>query len=85
MQGVAQQFGTSKTLSEGGSAVQSGALARNDRAEGVVGKAYHAIPIADTADTSKANTVGLLQELTGRFQSNPKLAEAMHDPKLANI
>jgi hypothetical protein len=83
MQGVAQQFGTSKTLSEGGSAVQSGALARNDRAEGVVGKAYHAIPIADTADTSKANTVGLLQELTGRFQSNPKLAEAMHDPKLA--
>jgi hypothetical protein len=83
MQGVAQQFGSSKTMNEGGSQIQSAALARNDRAEGVIGKAYQAIPIADTANTSKANTVGLLQQLTGRFQSNQKLAEAMHDPKLS--
>lgn len=83
MQGVAQQFGKSKTLNEGGAAVQQAALERNDRAASVIGKAYDNIPIAETAPTSKANTVGLLQQLTGRFQSNPRLAEAMDDPKLS--
>jgi hypothetical protein len=83
MQGVAQKFGTSKTLNEGGSAIQTGALARNERAEGVIAKAYSAIPIPDTAPASKLNTIATLQQLTGRFQSNPKLAEAMKDPRLA--
>jgi hypothetical protein len=83
MQGVAQKFGSSKTLNEGGTALQAGAMARNERAPTVIGKAYDAIPISPETDTTKANTVGLLQQLVGRFQSNPGLAEAMHDPQLA--
>jgi hypothetical protein len=82
MQGVAQQFGSSKTLNEGGAAAQSAALARNDRAEGVIAKAYHAIPIPDDAPASRSSTIAMLQNLTGRFQSNQKLADALHDPKL---
>jgi hypothetical protein len=82
MQGVAQKFGTSKTLNEGGSAIQSAALARNDRAETVIGKAYKAIPIADTAPAAKTSTLTTLQQLTGRFQSNSKLAAITEDPKL---
>jgi hypothetical protein len=82
MQGVAQQFGSSKTLNEGGAAAQSAALARNDRAEGVIAKAYHAIPISDNAPASRSSTIAALQNLTGRFQSNQKLADALHDPKL---
>jgi propanediol dehydratase small subunit len=85
MQGVAQQFGSSKTLNEGGAAAQSAALARNDRAEGVIAKAYHAIPIADAAPASRSSTIAALQNLTGRFQSNQKLAEALNDPKLASV
>jgi hypothetical protein len=83
MQGVAQQFGTSKTMNEGGSALQAGAKERIDRAPAVITKAYNAIPIADAAPASKASTVATLQQLTGRFQSNQKLAEAMHDPQLS--
>lgn len=82
MQGVAQKFGTSKTLEEGGSELQRGAQQRIQRGKEVISKAYNAIPIADTAPAAKAATLGTLQQLTGRFQSNPKLAEAMHDPKL---
>jgi hypothetical protein len=84
MQGVAQQFGTSKTLNEGGAALQAGAVARNERAEGVIAKAYNAVPISDQAPAAKNSTIATLQDLTGRFQSNPKLAEALHDPKLAS-
>lgn len=82
MQGVAQQFGQSKTLNEAGSAIQAGAQQRIDRAPSVISKAYNAIPIADAAPASKSSTIATLQQLTGRFQSNPKLAEALHDPQL---
>jgi hypothetical protein len=50
--------------------------------QGVIAKAYHAIPIADNAPASRSSTIAALQNLTGRFQSNQKLAEALHDPKL---
>lgn len=83
MQNMAQKFGTSKTLSEGGAELQRGAQERIDRAQGVIGRAYQAIPIADTSQAAKASTVATLQNLTSRFQSNPKLAEAMHDPQLS--
>jgi hypothetical protein len=82
MQGVAQQFGSSKTLNEGGAAVQSAALARNERATGVIGKAYDAIPISPQAQASTSSTVRTLQSLTGRFQSNEKLAALTEDKQI---
>jgi hypothetical protein len=84
MQGVAEQFGSSKTLNEGGSAIQTAALARNERATGVIAKAYNAVPISDAAEAVKSSTIATLENLTGRFQSNPKLAEVLHDPKLSS-
>lgn len=82
MQGVAQQFGQSKTLAEGGTELQRGANEFINRSQAVTAKAYNAIPIADNAHASTTNTVGILRELTGRFQSNPDLAEVLKDPKL---
>jgi hypothetical protein len=84
MQGVAEQFGSSKTLNEGGSAIQTAALASNERATGVIAKAYNAVPISDAAEAVKSSTIATLENLTGRFQSNPKLAEVLHDPKLSS-
>lgn len=79
---LAGQFGQSRTLNEAGAQLQAGATARNERAQGVIGRAYSAIPIADNAPASKTATLGVLQNLTGRFQSNSDLAAVMKDPSL---
>ncbi len=79
---VASNFGQSRTLNEAGSALQEGAKQRIERGKSVISKAYNAIPIPDGAQASTANTVGTLQQLTGRFQSNPGLADAMKNPAL---
>jgi hypothetical protein len=83
MQGVAQQFGQSKTLNEGGAQLQAGAQQYIERGKSATAKAYQAIPISDQAQASNSATVATLQNLTSRFQSNPDLAEALKDPKLA--
>jgi hypothetical protein len=83
MQGVAQQFGSSKTLAEGGAELQRGANQYIDRSQAVTSKAYNAIPIADQAQASTSNTVATLRDLTSRFQSNPDLAAAFQDKNLA--
>jgi hypothetical protein len=83
MQGVAQQFGSSKTLNEAGSELQRGANEYINRSQAVTAKAYNAIPIANTAQASTTNTVGTLRDLTSRFQSNPDLAAAFQDKTLA--
>lgn len=83
MQGVAQQFGSSKTLAEGGAELQRGANQYIDRSQAVTSKAYNAIPISDQAQASTSNTVATLRDLTGRFQSNPDLAAAFQDKNLA--
>jgi hypothetical protein len=70
-------------LNEAGAELQRGAQERIERGATVATKAYNAIPIADTAPASKSNAIATLQQLTGRFQSNPDLAEAMKDPKLS--
>lgn len=83
MQGVAQQFGTSKTLNEGGAELQRGANEYINRSQAVTARAYSAIPIADKAQASTANTVATLGDLTSRFESNPDLAAAFQDKSLA--
>lgn len=83
MQGVAQQFGSSKTLSEGGAELQRGAQERIARSQTVTSKAYNAIPISDQAQASTSATTATLQQLTGRFQSNPELADALSDSRLS--
>jgi hypothetical protein len=83
MQNVAQKFGSSKTLNEGGAELQRAAQQRIERGRTVIGKAYEAIPIADNAPASKGSTIATLQSLTSRFQSNPELAASLKDPKLA--
>lgn len=84
MSGVADKFGSSRTLNEGGAELQRGAAERIERGKVTIGKAYDAIPIAPDAPTSNASSLATLKELTGRFQSNPDLAETMLDPKLAS-
>jgi hypothetical protein len=79
---VASRFGNSRTMNEAGSELQRGANERIDRGKSVINKAYSAIPISDQAQASSTNAVATLQQLTGRFQSNPDLAAAMKDPKL---
>lgn len=79
---VASRIGSSRTLSEGGAELQRGASERIERGKAVIAKAYNAIPIADAAPASNASTVATLQELTGRFASNPDLADAVRDPRL---
>lgn len=82
LENVAGQFGSSRTLNEAGSELQRGANEYRDRASAVIGKAYNAIPIADTTPAANTSTVATLQQITGRFQSNSDLAAALHDPKL---
>jgi hypothetical protein len=79
---VASRFGSSRTMNEAGSELQRGANERIERGKTVIGKAYDAIPISDQAQATTTNTVGTLQQLTGRFQSNPDLADALKDPQL---
>jgi hypothetical protein len=83
VQDVANRYGSARTLNEAGAELQRGAQERIERGATVATKAYNAIPITDTAPASKSNAIATLQQLTGRFQSNPDLAEAMRDPKLS--
>jgi hypothetical protein len=83
MEGVADKFGSARTLDEAGAELQRGGKEWMDRASRVDEKVYRAIPIKDTAPAANTSTVATLQQLTGRFQSNPDLASAMSDPKLA--
>jgi hypothetical protein len=82
MQGVAQQFGTSKTLNEGGSELQRGAKEWMTRFDGVTSKAYNAIPISPQAPTNLSNTKATLEQLAGKLESNPALQEEIRDPTL---
>jgi hypothetical protein len=80
---VASRFGSSRTMNEAGAELQRGANERIDRGRSVATKAYNAIPIHDQAQASTSATTATLQDLTSRFQSNPQLADALKDPKLA--
>jgi hypothetical protein len=82
MQGVAQQFGQSKTLAEGGAALKRGAQEKIERNRGFIENAYNAIPISPRAQASTPNTVNTLQSLAGRFQSNQKLSALTEDPQI---
>lgn len=82
MQGVAQQFGTSKTLNEGGSELQRGAREWMTRFDATTSKAYDAIPLSPQAPTTLTNTKGTLEQLAGKLESNPDLAEEIKDPTL---
>ncbi len=85
MQNVAQKFGTSKTLNEGGAEIQRGARDRIERAKGVITKAYDAIPISPAAKASTSATEATLTNLTQRFASNPELAQQMNSPKIQQM
>ena len=85
MQGVAQQFGQSKTLHEGGSELQSGANQWLSRAQKVDKDVYDAIPISPKAPTTNEATIGYLQANTEKFASNPGVQEELKDPKLASF
>lgn len=82
MQGVAQQFGSSKTLNEGGAALQQGTKQWMTRFDEVTGKAYDAIPISGEAKASTTSTTATLQNLTARLKDNPGLAQEISDPVL---
>lgn len=79
---VASRFGNARTMNEAGAELQRGANERIDRGKEVISKAYNAIPISDQAQATTSNTVATLQQLTGRFQSNPELADALKNPTM---
>jgi hypothetical protein len=89
---VAGDFGSARSQNEIGAATQKGLGAWIARAKGepgnpmdrgVIGKAYDAIPIHPDSPTSTGNTVSILQNFAGRFQSNPDLAEMVNNPTFA--
>jgi hypothetical protein len=89
--GVGGRFGGGRTMADAGVAAQQGARNWITRAQGVkgdpnnrgvIGKAYDAIPIADSAPATLDNTRATLQQLTSQFPSNPDLAEAFRNADL---
>lgn len=85
MQGVAGQFGSSRTLNEGGAELQRGAQSYIDRADSVAGKLYKSIPVSDKAPATLNNTTTALDSLSNRFSSNPDLADMLNSPRFAKI
>lgn len=79
---VADSFGVPASFSAMGDAAQRGARNWISRFESTSEKAYNAIPISPNAPTDLSNTRGALTALTGRFSSNPKLAQAMQNTRL---
>lgn len=79
---VGSSFGPATSFAGMGEALQTGAKAWIDKFERTAGKVYDAIPISPDAKASLTNTATRLQEINGRFASNPKLAEAMKNTRL---
>lgn len=82
VENVADSFGPSTSFAGMGEALQTGAKKWIDKFQRVSGKAYEAIPVSPDAKASLTNTAATLQEMNGRFASNPKLAEAMKNTRL---
>lgn len=83
MQNVAQRFGSSKTLNEGGAELQRGANEWIGRAEKTASRLYDRITISPRAPASLTETTGTLQRLTGLVESNPEIAAEVNDPILS--
>lgn len=79
---VASGFGPSTSFAGMGEALQTGAKSWIDKFQRVASKSYDAIPVSPDAKASLTNTAASLQEMNGRFASNPKLAEAMSNTRL---
>lgn len=79
---VASSFGPTTSYAGMGEALQSGAKKWIDKFERTAGKVYDAIPINPDAKGPLTNTAARLQEINGRFASNPKLAEKMASTRL---
>lgn len=80
---VAGKFGTANSFMGMGEAGQRGAKNWISRFEEVSGKVYDAIPISSKAAANLSNTQAVLTDLTTKFASNPKLAEAMSNSRLS--
>lgn len=85
VESVADQFGPTTSFPAMGEAVQAGARKWIDRFQKVAGKAYDAIPISPRAPASLDATAATLSDITGRFASNPKLAQAMQNTRLSKF
>ena len=79
---VASGFGPATSFAGMGEALQTGAKKWIDKFERTAGKVYDAIPISPDAVGPLTNTAARLQEINGRFASNPKLAEKMTNTRL---
>lgn len=79
---VAARFGPTTSFEGTGEAAQRGAKAWISKFEETSGKAYDAIPVSGKAPADLANTRAVLEDLTTKFQSNPKLADAMRNTRL---
>lgn len=79
---VASGFGPATSFAGMGEALQTGAKKWIDKFERTAGKVYDAIPISPDAKGPLTSTAARLQEINGRFASNPKLAEKMANTRL---
>lgn len=83
VENVADSFGPTTSFPAMGDALQAGANKWIDKFQKVAGKAYDAIPISGKAKASLTNTASTLEDMTGKFSSNPKLADAMRNTRLS--
>jgi hypothetical protein len=82
---MADNFGATASFQSMGEAAQRGAKNWINRFQATADKAYDAIPISAKAAADLSNTRASLSELTGRYASNPKLAEALQNPRLSKL
>lgn len=85
VENVAGQFGSSRTLNEGGSSLQSGAMSWMARADVVDTKVYDAIPISPTSPANLNATMATLADLSNKIKSNPQLNEELKDKNLVTF
>jgi hypothetical protein len=85
VENVAGGFGPSTSYEGMGEAAQRGANKWISKFEETSSKAYDAIPISPKAGAALTNSRGALEELTTKFQSNPKLAKAFENSRLGTF
>ncbi len=85
------RFGNSRSMNEGGDALQNSGRAWIRRAKGdpavegdrgVVGRAYNAVPIPGETASQVGNAVNYLRQINSRYSSNERIAAQQLDPEL---
>lgn len=92
LENAASNYGAARGHFDAGTAARTGAQSWIDRAQGVAGdqtrqgvisKAYDAIPIPPTADAALSNTRNILNSMLDIFRSNPDMRSIFQNGRLS--